>query len=189
MEPPSGAAEEPRRRVIPYKPGCALDYFLSPERRQQMSDAETDAQQADPRPAARESKRRPAIDLNHMTVQELTALRDAAEAKRREKLEGAKNEVLAETREKLAQLGLTLEADCQPSAPLGRAGGAARSEAMPGSRCRSGTGGRVGKPGRGAGACRSGCRHLRQKAAAARSSGQQRGHDRCERSDTAPQKS
>jgi DNA-binding protein H-NS len=44
-----------------------------------------------------------------MTVQELTALRDAAEAKRREKLEGAKNEVLAETREKLAQLGLTLD--------------------------------------------------------------------------------
>ena len=45
-----------------------------------------------------------------MTVQELTALRNAAEAKRLEKLEGAKNQVLAEAREKLTQLGLTLEA-------------------------------------------------------------------------------
>ena len=73
-----------------------------------MSDTETDTQQADPQPAARESKRRPAVDLDRMTVQELTALRDAAEAKRLEKLEGAKNDVLAETREKLAQLGRDL---------------------------------------------------------------------------------
>ena len=45
-----------------------------------------------------------------MTVAELTALRDAAEAKRLEKLEEAKNVVLAETRARLAELGLTLEA-------------------------------------------------------------------------------
>jgi len=87
-----------------------------------MSDTKTDTQQADPQPAARESKRRPAIDLNHMTVQELTALRDAAEAKRFEKLEGAKNEVLAETREKLAQLGLTLEAVLPTLSTTGQSG-------------------------------------------------------------------
>src|SRR3712207_6409247 len=45
-----------------------------------------------------------------MTVAELTALRDAAEAKRLEKLDEAKNVVLAETRARLAELGLTLEA-------------------------------------------------------------------------------
>jgi DNA-binding protein H-NS len=87
-----------------------------------MSDTERDTQQADPQPAARESKRRPTIDLNHMTVQELTALRDAAEAKRREKLEDAKNEVLAETREKLAQLGLTLEAVLPTLSTTGQSG-------------------------------------------------------------------
>ncbi len=75
-----------------------------------MSDTETDAQQADAQPAARESRRRPAVDLDRMTVAELTALRDAAEAKRLEKLEDAKNAVLEETRAKLAELGLTLEA-------------------------------------------------------------------------------
>ena len=75
-----------------------------------MSDTETDAQPADAQPAARESKRRPAVDLDRMTVAELTALRDAAEAKRLEKLEDAKNAVLEETRAKLAELGLTLEA-------------------------------------------------------------------------------
>jgi DNA-binding protein H-NS len=87
-----------------------------------MSDAETDAQPADAQPAARESKRRPAVDLDRMTVQELTALRDAAEAKRLEKLEGAKNEVLAETREKLAQLGLSLEAVLPALASTGQGG-------------------------------------------------------------------
>ena len=59
---------------------------------------------------ARESRRHPAVDLDSMTVAELTALRDAAEAKRLEKLEEAKNTVLAETRARLAELGLTLEA-------------------------------------------------------------------------------
>src|SRR3954471_10349389 len=75
-----------------------------------MSDTETDAQSADAQPSARESKRQPAVDLDHMTVAELTTLRDAAEAKRREKLDDAKNAVLEETRAKLAELGLTLEA-------------------------------------------------------------------------------
>src|SRR3712207_6646670 len=58
----------------------------------------------------RESRRYPAVDLDGMTVAELTALRDAAEGKRLEKLEEAKNAVLAETRARLAELGLTLEA-------------------------------------------------------------------------------
>ena len=58
----------------------------------------------------RESRRHPAVDLDSMTVAELTALRDAAEAKRLEKLEEAKNAVLEETRARLAELGLTLEA-------------------------------------------------------------------------------
>ena len=57
-----------------------------------------------------ESRRHWAVDLDHMTVAELTALRDAAEAKRLEKLEDAKRAVLEETRAKLAELGLSLEA-------------------------------------------------------------------------------
>src|SRR4051812_2507811 len=75
-----------------------------------MSEAETDTQPADAQPSARESRRRPAVDLDRMTVAELTALRDAAEAKRREKLDDARNAVLEDTRAKLAELGLTLEA-------------------------------------------------------------------------------
>ena len=75
-----------------------------------MSDTGTDAQQADAQPATRESRRRPVVDLDRMTVAQLTALRDAAEAKRLEKLEDAKNAVLEETRARLAELGLTLEA-------------------------------------------------------------------------------
>jgi DNA-binding protein H-NS len=67
-----------------------------------------------------EGKRRPAFELDRMTVQELTGLRDAAEAKRREKLDDAKDAVLAETRAKLAELGLTLEA-VLPAAAAGPA--------------------------------------------------------------------
>src|SRR5215217_6133628 len=81
-----------------------------------MSETETDAQPADAQPSARESRRRPAVDLDRMTVAELTALRDAAEGKRLEKLDDAKNAVLAETRAKLAELGLTLEAVLPASA-------------------------------------------------------------------------
>src|SRR3954452_4113041 len=75
-----------------------------------MSDTEIDAQSADAQPSTRESKRQPAVDLDRMTVAELTALRNAAEAKRREKLDDARNAVLEDTRAKLAELGLTLEA-------------------------------------------------------------------------------
>jgi len=90
-----------------------------------MSDTETDAQPADAQSPARESRRRPAVDLDRMTVAELTALRDAAEAKRREKLDDAKNAVLEETRAKLAELGLTLEAvlpSLASAGPLASAG-------------------------------------------------------------------
>ena len=87
-----------------------------------MSETETDAQPADAQPSARESKRRPAVDLDRMTVAELTALRDVAEAKRLEKLDDAKDAVLAETRAKLAELGLTLEAALPTPASSGQAG-------------------------------------------------------------------
>src|SRR3954468_2348594 len=87
-----------------------------------MSEAEADAQPADAQSPARDSKRRPAVDLDRMTVAELTALRDAAEAKRREKLDDAKNAVLEETRAKLAELGLTLEAVLPSPASAGQGG-------------------------------------------------------------------
>jgi DNA-binding protein H-NS len=47
--------------------------------------------------------------LYRLPPQRLRDVRDSAEARRREKLEEAKNAVLAETREKLAALELTLE--------------------------------------------------------------------------------
>src|SRR5215213_7694825 len=87
-----------------------------------MSDAETDAQPADAQPSARESKHRPAVDLDRMTVAELTALRDAAEAKRRERLDDARNAVLEDTRAKLAELGLTLEAVLPTRGSAGQGG-------------------------------------------------------------------
>ena len=70
----------------------------------------------------RESQRHSAVDLDSMTVAELTALRDAAEAKRLEKLDEAKNAVLAETRARLAELGLTLEAAWPTPASSGQGG-------------------------------------------------------------------
>src|SRR3712207_8090567 len=87
-----------------------------------MSETETGAQPADAQLSARESKRRLAFDLDRMTVQELTALRDAAEAKRLEKLDEAREAVLAEAQAKLAELGLTLESalSAAPAAPAGR---------------------------------------------------------------------
>src|SRR3954453_16397129 len=87
-----------------------------------MADTEADAQPADAQPSAPESKRRPADDLDRMTVAELTALRDAAEAKRREKLDDARNAVLEETRAKLAELGLTLEAVLPTPGSVGQGG-------------------------------------------------------------------
>lgn len=53
--------------------------------------------------------KRGGFDLDSMTVAELTALRDAAEAKRQEKLEDAKNAVLERARSDLAALGLSFE--------------------------------------------------------------------------------
>jgi len=53
----------------------------------------------------------PLLDsLDSMSAQELTALIDAAEGKRREKLETAKQELVAEFRAKASELGLSLEA-------------------------------------------------------------------------------
>ena len=71
---------------------------------------------------AERDKQAPAVNLDRMSVQELTALRDAAEAKRRERLDEAREAVLAETRSKLAELGLTLDAilPAQASPPVGR---------------------------------------------------------------------
>ena len=68
------------------------------------------------------------FDLGQMTVPELIALRDAAEAKRREKLESAKEAVLAETTAKLAELGLTLE-EVLPDRPAVASGRKVRKDA------------------------------------------------------------
>lgn len=77
--------------------------------------------------SATDGKGKP-FDLDRMSVQELAALRDAAEAKRREKLESARDQVLAEARAKLAELGLTLEA-ALPAATTAGQGGTARKNA------------------------------------------------------------
>jgi DNA-binding protein H-NS len=69
----------------------------------------------------REIKRKHSFDLDNMGVEELTALRDAAEAKRRQLLDQAKTQVVREFREKLKALGLTLEA-VLPSSPRQKAG-------------------------------------------------------------------
>ena len=53
--------------------------------------------------------KRGSFDLDGMTVPELIALRDAAEAMRQEKLEDAKNAILERARSDLAALGLTFE--------------------------------------------------------------------------------
>jgi DNA-binding protein H-NS len=55
------------------------------------------------------SKRKASFDLNGMTAQELTALIDAAQAKRQEKQAEAKAALMEEFRGKAIQLGLTLE--------------------------------------------------------------------------------
>ena len=54
-------------------------------------------------------------DLDKMSVQELTALIQEAESKRREKMAQAKTALVSEFREKAAQLGLTLEAVMAPA--------------------------------------------------------------------------
>ena len=49
------------------------------------------------------------VDLDAMTVAELTALRDAAEAMPLQKLDAEKNAVLSDTRAKLAALGVSFD--------------------------------------------------------------------------------
>ncbi len=48
----------------------------------------------------------PAVDLDRMSAQQLTALIAAAEAKRREKLEDAKSALRAEIEQRAAELGI-----------------------------------------------------------------------------------
>ena len=58
--------------------------------------------------AAEETSRTPTADIiERMTVQELTALIEAAEAKRREKFEEAKAALRAEVERKAAELGIS----------------------------------------------------------------------------------
>lgn len=70
------------------------------------------------------------FDLDNMTVAELTALRDAAEAKRQEKLEDAKQAVLERARSELQALGLSFETVMSGAArPSAKPGRAARKDA------------------------------------------------------------
>ena len=57
------------------------------------------------------------MDLDGLGVPELTALIEAAQAKRAEKMEGAKAALLEEFREKAAQLGVALESLLPAAAP------------------------------------------------------------------------
>ena len=52
------------------------------------------------------SRRKSGFDLDSMSAQELTALIEAAEAKRTEKQEGARNALIEEFRSKAAEIGL-----------------------------------------------------------------------------------
>ena len=56
------------------------------------------------------SELKPTFDLDRLTVSELAALIEAAQAKRQEKMEGAKTALLAEFKDKAAELGLSLNA-------------------------------------------------------------------------------
>jgi DNA-binding protein H-NS len=70
------------------------------------------------------------FDLDNMTVVELTALRDAAESKRQEKLEDAKQAVLDRARSELQALGLSFETVMSGAArPSAKPGRAARKDA------------------------------------------------------------
>lgn len=53
---------------------------------------------------------KPPFDLDRLTVPELSALIEAAQAKRQEKMAGAKEALLAEFKDKAAELGLSLSA-------------------------------------------------------------------------------
>ncbi len=56
------------------------------------------------------SDSKPPFDLDRLTVPELAELIEAAQAKREEKMEGAKSALLTEFRDKAAELGLSLKA-------------------------------------------------------------------------------
>jgi DNA-binding protein H-NS len=60
------------------------------------------------------------VDLEKFSVPELTALIQAAEAMRREKLDGAKTDLLAEFRDRAGQMGLSLETLLSKSASAGK---------------------------------------------------------------------
>ena len=51
----------------------------------------------------------PAVDLDRMTVQQLTTLIATAEAKRRDKLDDARAALLAEMQQKAAELGISAD--------------------------------------------------------------------------------
>ena len=53
---------------------------------------------------------KPLFDLDRLTVPELAALIEAAQAKRQEKMEGAKTALLAEFRDSEVEVGLSLKA-------------------------------------------------------------------------------
>ena len=57
----------------------------------------------------RHTKRGPAVDLDAMTLPELVELAAAVDAKRREKLDQAKTDMLAKWRAEAAEAGLTLD--------------------------------------------------------------------------------
>jgi DNA-binding protein H-NS len=59
--------------------------------------------------ADQEVKREFGIDLDNLSIAQLTALRDGAEAKRREQVEKAENAALSEFRAKLESLGLSVD--------------------------------------------------------------------------------
>ncbi|HEY8610410.1 MAG TPA: H-NS histone family protein [Roseomonas sp.] len=74
--------------------------------------------------ASEASSKRKFADLDSMSAQELTALIQAAEAKRAEKQDQARSALIEEFRGKAAQLGLELEAllpgGSAPASPPGR---------------------------------------------------------------------
>ncbi|MCR0981878.1 H-NS histone family protein [Roseomonas populi] len=82
-----------------------------------------------------DTKQKSIVDLDGMSAQELTALIEAAEAKRAEKQDEARNALIEEFRGKAAQLGLQLES-LIPSA-------AAQGPASTGRRTRRDAGGSV----------------------------------------------
>ena len=84
--------------------------------------SETDA--ADTHTPARDSRRKSAVDLDRMTVQELTALINDATAKRQEKQEGAKAALLEKWRAEAEEAGMSLDAILpSPQTPPPGAGG------------------------------------------------------------------